>query len=238
MSTTIVASIGDAVPKTEDSFHLKAAQPTTLPRHYEYRALEFATTSHQGQFRRGKDRVPYIHHCKGVRDILKDAGISEDAVVSAALLHDTIEECGVSSNLIHGLFGKDIAELVLQLTDEADISRDERHRLQAEKIAWMDERAVLIKMADRIYNLRDYVTETQQMFQDGQAAKVQSYLQFSRNLLKAIIDRPLRCPLYRIHAWNTLIGQLHDAIDKLEYGIKMETTENASMECHYSKSNI
>lgn len=187
---------------------------------FEAKALRFATESHQGQFRRGTDRLPYITHPVGVRDMLKKVGIKEDAVLSAALLHDTVEDCpGVSHNLIRGLFQKDIAELVMQLTDEPEVSRDERHRLQAEKMAWMDERSILIKMADRICNLNDFTAETPQIYRDGAGQRVISYVQYTKILLDAIMKRVENVPLVRVDAWNSLFQRLQEAMWQLDEAI-------------------
>lgn len=179
----------------------------------ELRALRFATVSHQGQFRRGQDRKPYITHPIGVKNLLKEAGVTNKSVLAAALLHDTVEDCeGVSPNDVYRIFGEEICEMVMQLTDEQEMSRSERHRLQAEHIAWMNENSILVKMADRIYNLGDFTKEAKETNKD----KLVSYLEFAKNLQSAIFDRSLAGEIQNVKAWNTLYGQLSRAIEELE----------------------
>ncbi len=183
-------------------------------------ALRYATQWHEGQCRRGSDassnRVPYITHCIGVKNMLVDAGIEDDTILAAALLHDTVEDCDVTHNMIRGIFGADVSELVMQLTDEPDLSRSERHRIQSERMAWIDERSILIKMADRIYNLRDFTKEAPIMIQDGSKHRLTSYLQFAKNLHFAIEDRARLVAVERVHAWNSLLEALSKAICDLE----------------------
>lgn len=117
-------------------------------------ALHYATKAHEGQTRRNSN-IPHVEHCIGVKEILEQIGIQDEVILSAALLHvhRTMEDCDDLTK--H--FGEDVTKLVLELTDNTNLSRDERHREQALKMAKIDERSVLIKMADRIYNSQDFM---------------------------------------------------------------------------------
>ena len=88
------------------------------------RALIFAARKHEGQTRKGSD-TPYITHPVAVAAMVHEAGGGEDAVV-AALLHDTVEDCGGLPVLeeIRTTFGETVAAIVDALTDSYDQDRE------------------------------------------------------------------------------------------------------------------
>ncbi|MFQ6024395.1 MAG: GTP diphosphokinase [Acidiferrobacterales bacterium] len=139
------------------------------------RACEFAQRAHAGQTRASGE--PYIHHSLAVAQILADLGMDHEAI-SAAILHDVVEDTAVSLGGIVEEFGSQIARLVdgvtkmdviRELPDTADASRKEG--TQAESLRKMllamaeDVRVVLIKLADRLHNMRtlDALPEDKQM---------------------------------------------------------------------------
>ena len=80
-------------------------------------AIKFAATSHFGQV--DKSGLPYIFHPIGVARRVSLAGGSEDAVI-AAVLHDVVEDCGISLEKIAGMFGSNVARIVGAVTRQKD----------------------------------------------------------------------------------------------------------------------
>lgn len=122
-------------------------------------AVDFAKHAHSGQFR--KDGVtPYVYHpLKVATTLFKMDEVTEDIVI-AALLHDVLEDCKhISANEIKDKFGENVLKLVQELTNASkenkNLSRTERKALDRKKIANISKEAKLIKLADRIDNLRD-----------------------------------------------------------------------------------
>jgi GTP diphosphokinase / guanosine-3',5'-bis(diphosphate) 3'-diphosphatase len=120
------------------------------------KALTFAADKHRNQRRKDADASPYINHPIGVGDVLaNEAGIEDERVLIAAILHDTIEDTETTEQELVRLFGKEVADVVLEVTDEKSLPKAERKRLQVEHAASLSRRAKLVKLADKICNLRD-----------------------------------------------------------------------------------
>lgn len=121
------------------------------------KAYELADKAHSGQMRESGD--PYITHPVSVAIILADFGLDTDSV-AAALLHDVVEDTEVEIVQIEKEFGSDIAALVDGVTKLGRIPYSSREEQQAENIRKMllamakDVRVILIKLADRLHNLR------------------------------------------------------------------------------------
>ena len=123
------------------------------------RAASFAAEAHRGQNRKGRIGDPYINHPIEVSRILAEIGnITNLDILSAALLHDTVEDCDVTFDQIEKLFGARVAGYVRELTDDKTLPKAERKRLQVEHAPKMSRGAKQIKLADKISNIRD-VTE-------------------------------------------------------------------------------
>ena len=131
--------------------HPKAA--TTLVS----RAYEVAEEAHRGQMRRSGD--PYIQHPLAVATILADLGL-DDVTLAAALLHDAVEDTGVSLDDIVRDFGPEVAAIVDGVTKLDRVSFDSKEAQQAATMRKMlvamakDIRVLLIKLADRLHNMR------------------------------------------------------------------------------------
>ena len=122
-------------------------------------AASFAAQKHKDQKRKGSDGEPYINHPIEVANLLVSAGRVEDGdVIIAGLLHDTVEDCGVSFEEIAEQFGTVVAGYVRELTDDKSLPKAERKRLQIEHAPHLSHGAKQIKLADKISNIRD-VTE-------------------------------------------------------------------------------
>lgn len=120
------------------------------------RAVAFAAHKHRDQRRKDKDASPYINHPIALAKVLwEEGGVRDPVVVAAALLHDTIEDTETSWQELRGEFGDEIADVVAEVTDVKWLKSDARKRLQVSRAAHATTRAKLVKLADKICNLRD-----------------------------------------------------------------------------------
>lgn len=120
------------------------------------RASAFAATKHRDQRRKDQQASPYINHPIALASVLKHEGDVDDPVVlAAALLHDTIEDTATTPEEIEALFGKEVLSVVLEVTDDKSLPKAERKRLQVEHATILSHEAKLVKLADKICNLRD-----------------------------------------------------------------------------------
>ncbi len=123
-------------------------------------ALKFAADKHQDQRRKGEKAPPYINHPIDVFYTLKVEGHVDDVdVLCAALLHDTVEDTEATIEEIEEVFGANIAQTVDEVSDDKTLSREERKRLQVEHVSQFSRGAQLLKLADKICNLRDIVKD-------------------------------------------------------------------------------
>ena len=119
-------------------------------------ALAFAAHKHRAQRRKDKEASPYINHPIALADLLANEGGVEDPVtLCAALLHDTIEDTETTYAELRRLFGRPIADVVREVTDDKGLDKAVRKELQVKHAPHLSQRAKLVKLADKICNLRD-----------------------------------------------------------------------------------
>lgn len=119
-------------------------------------ATAFAADKHRNQRRKDVQASPYINHPIALANVLKnEGGIADGKVLAAALLHDTIEDTDATVEELEAAFGKEITTIVLEVTDDKSLPKAERKRLQVEHACSISHRAKLVKLADKICNLRD-----------------------------------------------------------------------------------
>ncbi|MGE5386462.1 MAG: HD domain-containing protein [Betaproteobacteria bacterium] len=119
-------------------------------------AIAFAADKHRNQRRKDIHASPYINHPIALANVLKnEGGIADAVVLSTALLHDTVEDTDATREELEALFGREIAAIVLEVTDDKALPKAERKRLQIEHSPTISHRAKLVKLADKICNLRD-----------------------------------------------------------------------------------
>ena len=122
-----------------------------------HKAYEFAHEAHSGQFRTSGD--PYVSHPIAVANILSSFHMDEDSL-SAAMLHDVIEDCGVPKKVIEEKFNKNVADLVdgVSKLDQLDmVSKAEANAENFQKMILAmsnDIRVIVVKLADRLHNMR------------------------------------------------------------------------------------
>jgi len=148
-------------------------------------AAAFAAERHRDQRRKGKDASPYINHPLALARLLAQDGGERDAtVLMAALLHDTVEDTGTTFAEIEQLFGADVAAIVREVTDDKSLPKAERKRLQVEHAGHLSRPARLVKLADKICNLRDLSSSPPV---DWTAQRLREYFDWA----KAVVD-PMR----------------------------------------------
>ena len=121
------------------------------------RAYFYAEQAHDGQFRRSGE--PYVTHPLAVAGILSEMHMDPQSLV-AAMLHDVIEDTGISKSAVKSQFGDTIAEMVDGVSKLNKISFSSHAEAQAENFQKMalamarDIRVILVKLADRLHNMR------------------------------------------------------------------------------------
>ena len=120
------------------------------------RALAFAAHKHRDQRRKDAEASPYINHPIALAEVLaREGGVTDVEVLAAALLHDTIEDTATTFDELVENFGAAIAGMVAEVTDDGALPKADRKRLQIEHAAQLSAGAKLVKLADKICNLRD-----------------------------------------------------------------------------------
>ncbi len=120
------------------------------------KATDFAAFKHRAQRRKDAEASPYINHPLALANVLKvEAGVDEVDVLIAAILHDTVEDTQTTLEELTREFGAKIAGIVAEVTDDKTLPKPERKRLQVVKAPKSSREAKLVKLADKICNLRD-----------------------------------------------------------------------------------
>jgi guanosine-3',5'-bis(diphosphate) 3'-pyrophosphohydrolase len=128
--------------------------PTAMPLFIG--ALAFAADKHRDQRRKNVAASPYINHPIALAHVLVSEGrVTETAVLCAAILHDTVEDTETTFVELEHNFGADIAGIVREVTDDTALPKARRKELQVEHAPHLSHGAKLVKLADKICNLRD-----------------------------------------------------------------------------------
>ena len=129
-----------------------------------YKALFFASRKHFGQLMKHPENTPYSVHFTGValtavKYASMDLGVDIELICQVALLHDVIEDCAVSYDELKKEFGKRVADGVLALSKSKDKSIDKLKRMKdsIERIKKQPKEIALVKLSDRLFNIRDVV---------------------------------------------------------------------------------
>ncbi|CAJ0578058.1 unnamed protein product, partial [Mesorhabditis spiculigera] len=120
------------------------------------KATDFAARKHRSQKRKDIKQTPYINHPIGVAQILtSEAKIYDSVTLAAAMLHDTVEDTKTTHEEILAEFGQEVHDIVKEVTDDKSLPKEERKRLQILHAPHNSHKAKLVKLADKLYNLRD-----------------------------------------------------------------------------------
>ncbi|HPH97205.1 MAG TPA: HD domain-containing protein [Anaerolineaceae bacterium] len=121
-----------------------------------FKAFLFSSVRHRDQRRKDQESSPYINHPIEVMELVwRVGGVRSPAVLMAALLHDTIEDTQTTPEEIETIFGKEVLDLVLELTDDKSLPKAERKHLQVMHAPHKSAGARPVKIADKICNVHD-----------------------------------------------------------------------------------
>ena len=147
------------------------------------KALAFAAHKHRDQRRKDVDSSPYINHPIALANLLCNEGhVTDTNVICAALLHDTVEDTDTTPEELEREFGKEIRSIVMDVTDDKTLEKTERKQRQIEHAAHISDQAKLVKLADKISNLRDMASRPPA---DWDLQRRQGYFDWAM----AVIDR-------------------------------------------------
>ena len=122
------------------------------------KAAYFASVEHREQRRKDTEKTPYINHPLALANVLAvECGVDDVEVICGALLHDTIEDTETTEEELLEAFGEQITRIVLEVTDDKRLEWEERKEAQVRNAPDLSDQAKLVKLADKISNLRDIV---------------------------------------------------------------------------------
>lgn len=121
------------------------------------KAARFAAFAHHGQTRKGAGSPPYIIHPMSVAYRLAEAFVTDPEIITAAILHDTIEDCAVTRADLKREFGARVAGIVDELTIDESLPPEEQRAFRMKKAPTMSADAATVKLADMVTNLDDLI---------------------------------------------------------------------------------
>ncbi len=147
------------------------------------KAYNFAAHCHETQCRKGQRAAPYINHLTEVAELTAQATDGKDiALIAAAVLHDTIEDTRTCFDDLVSEFGEDIAGLVKEATDDTSLPKQMRKQLQIDHAPHKSERAKILKLADKISNIRSILYSPP----DWPLSRKQEYLVWSDDVAQGL----------------------------------------------------
>ena len=147
------------------------------------KALAFAAHKHKDQRRKDVGASPYINHPISLADILcNEAHVTDVETICSALLHDTVEDTETTDTELEQVFGKPIRDIVMDVSDDKNLPKAARKQAQIDHAANISDKAKLVKLADKIANLRDVVDNAPA---DWSLERRQDYFDWAR----AVIDQ-------------------------------------------------
>ena len=138
---------------------MSESNPGALPLAALLHALAFAAEKHRSQRRKGEDASPYINHPIAAAELLARHGVDDLVTLQAAILHDTVEDTETTPEELERHFGPEVARVVLEVTDDKTLPKEERKRLQVSHAPHLSPRAKLVKLADKVCNVLDVTHE-------------------------------------------------------------------------------
>jgi guanosine-3',5'-bis(diphosphate) 3'-pyrophosphohydrolase len=156
-------------------------------------ALQFSAENHRDQRRKGAEASPYVNHPIEVSAILANIGEVRDVrLLAAAALHDTLEDTLTTPDELERHFGRTVRLLVQEVTDDKSLPKDQRKRLQIEHAPHLSRGAKLIKLADKVCNVKD-VTENPPA--SWSLERRRAYLDWAENVVAGLRSEALIRPL-------------------------------------------
>ena len=119
-------------------------------------ALKFAAEKHRYERRKDELKSAYITHPIQVVEVLwKTGGVRDIDLLTAALLHDVLEDTPTEEAEIGEPFGQQVLNLVKEVTDNKALSKIERKQMQVQHASTLSPKAKMLKLSDKICNVRD-----------------------------------------------------------------------------------
>ena len=147
-------------------------------------AIAFASHKHRNQRRKDVDASPYINHPIALARVLAvEAGVKDHKTLVAAILHDTVEDTETTLDELSGHFGRKVAEIVAEVTDDKSLPKEQRKELQVDHAPTLSKRAKLVKLADKICNLRDVATAPPK---DWPLSRRQEYFDWAKRVIDGL----------------------------------------------------
>lgn len=151
------------------------------------KAIQFATKKHEGQFRKYNNE-PYIVHPIEVYNVLRRVGVEDRQILAASLLHDVIEDCDVTTQILTDEFGQHVCSYVMAATKCDGKNRAEKNRRYLKYLSSFDCSFHLIKIADRTCNLWNYMDDWSLMSENEQYFVRNVYFIESVDLYDTLFD--------------------------------------------------
>jgi len=149
-----------------------------------FRTLVFAARRHRDQRRKDIQATPYINHPIELAELLiTDGQVADIQVIAAAILHDTVEDTVTTLEELEQQFGTAIAAIVGEVTDNKQLPKAERKRLQIERAGRCSDAAKLVKLADKICNLRDMLATPPA---EWPVARIREYFDWARAVINEL----------------------------------------------------
>ncbi len=161
-------------------------------------ALKFGAHRHRWQKRKDAEQTPYFNHPIDVAEILWSVGaIRNIAILTAALLHDVIEDTETKPEEVEGEFGRAILSVILEVSDDKSLPKETRKELQVQHAPHLSPGAKLIKIADKICNIKDVAYSPPP---DWSIERRLEYLDWAERVVKAMkgSNKKLEEEFYRL----------------------------------------
>lgn len=148
------------------------------------KAAAFAAEKHRNQRRKDADASPYINHPIALANVLaNEGGVVDATVLCAAVLHDTIEDTETTADELKQLFGDKGTSIVLEVTDDKALAKEVRKEEQVRHAPHISTEAKLVKLADKICNLRDILASPPA---DWSAERKQAYFEWAARVVAGL----------------------------------------------------
>ena len=158
------------------------------------RAVSFAASRHQGQFRKDGETPYFAHPVRVALTVRHVFGVDDPVALAAALLHDLIEDTTTDYDELIEAFGADVADAVAALTKDARLPEEQRERAYDEQLTRASWQARLVKLADTYDNYCDSANKSERAkFADkirraihcaGDAPELQTAVEIVRELIR------------------------------------------------------
>lgn len=151
------------------------------------------------------DGKPYLVHLQAVVDVLLDFDVTDRNLLAAGYLHDAMEDCGLPAAVVEVMFGPEVTNLVLAVTDEPGVNRKERKAKTYVKIKASND-ALAIKLADRIANVEHSI----------KSGNVRMFKMYRKEM--ADFTANLYTPNIHEAMWARLRGSIAGGTQKFDHG--------------------